>query len=166
MTQPDLQRSEITVVNHEGELLFRTDDLLFDVLNASPEFGGGKLSVYRSGQLLDQTEHICEVGDLVPRYAFCGLKSSPDAGSQYSTRGIAANNFQEGDRLVLEIPTNGPWNLANHLRITSGLLNATRAAFDRKREWKLGDLRKAVNAEMEQNATALASVQIVRFRNS
>ncbi len=165
MTQPDLQRSEITVVNHEGELLFRTDDLLFDVLNASPEFGDGKLSVYRDEQLLDETERICEVGTHAAHYAFCGLKSSPDAGSQYSTDGIAANHFQEGDRLVLEIPTNGPWSLANYLRITSGLLNATRAAFDKKREWKLGDLRKAVNAEMEQNAAALATAQIVRFRS-
>src|SRR5262245_3386885 len=102
MERPPKRRIEIDVVEHEGELLFKTEDLLFDQLETEYDFLEGELSIYRGGKLYDKTSHIFVIGTHAAHPAFCGL-SQRGKRTGLPEFQLASQSFQAGDKLCLDI---------------------------------------------------------------
>jgi hypothetical protein len=161
----DKQRIEIRVVKHEGELLFQVGDLMFDVLHASPAFGGGELLVHRGGELYDKTRDIREVGTHASHWAFCGLKKCGKADWRFPAAELEAGEFEEGDILSLEIFVLPEWDLAKHIRMSSAEIAAAHHLFHEQKGGNLVELINRIQQEASANVSA-REAPIIRFRQS
>lgn len=99
---PRRKRIEIEVIERDGERLFMAPGVMFDRLEATYEYLGGKLSVYRDGELLEETRCIDEYGGHAPILCFQGL-TKVLAGYRGVAAQVTAENFRVGDMLILEI---------------------------------------------------------------
>lgn len=157
-------RIEIIVVKHKDELLFQTGGVLFDSLWAFHEFADGQVSIYRNDKIFDKTDKIYEVGTHAAQMVFSGLTNLFSEQYRGITTELNPEYFQEGDKLVLEIQMDPEWNLADQIRLMSGMNTAVHSAFAKKKEWNIGDLNQRVCAELAKKVPELQVAQIIRFR--
>ncbi|HYF05289.1 MAG TPA: hypothetical protein VEA59_03910 [Patescibacteria group bacterium] len=153
----------ILVVEHEGELLFQLGDLLFDELQAYYEFAEGTLSVFRNGELFDQTSAIYEVGTHASYMAFIGLYKVFSSARGHGE--IAAARLQAGDEIVVEFRAPQNFDLGRHIRVMAGILGSVHGAFDEQQEWGVRDLQQRISEDLAQREQELKTVKVVRFRS-
>lgn len=161
-----MNRIEISVVEHDGEKFFKTGDLLFDQMSAEEEFEGGKLTITRDSQILDQTEEIRYYGTHAATTCFMGLrKLFPDESpGAYAVASLVPEQFEVGDTLVLEINQEGSY--ANHLRAMVALEAALIGALEENPDGiTLGELNNKLPSLVTEQAKSTTGAEIVRFRS-
>lgn len=161
-----MNRIEISVVEHEGEKLFKTGDLLFDQMSAEEEFEGGRLTIVRDGQTLDQTDSIRYYGTHAATTCFMGLgKLFPeDSPGTYAVASLIPEQFEVGDTLVLEINQEGSY--ANHLRAMVAIETALIGALEENPDGiTLGELNDKLPGLVTEQTESTKGAEIVRFRS-
>ena len=160
------RKIRINVINHEGEQLFESDGVMFDLLNAHDEFEQGQLSIIRDGDDLDRTETIHEVGTHAACTCFCGLEKffGENNSRSWAISALAPEDFRAGDVLLLDVLAFPNFDFVGFLRQHACLLSATLQAFKEKSEMNLGELRERVAKEVAVTAEGFSSATVVRFR--
>lgn len=159
---------EISVVEHEGERLFKVGEVLFDVLSAELEFAGGKLSVIRNGETFDTTEQIDWFGTHAACVGFYGLKNLFGSGNARArfTPSLIPASFRVGDVIVVEMPDVPCYDFGNKLRTFACALDAARKVFKEKPDGiGLGEFRNRMSDEMVSTVGEFIHAPIVRFRS-
>jgi len=155
---------EIHVVDHDGEKLFKTGELLFDQMLAEKEFEGGKLTITRSGQILDETEEISYYGTHGATTCFVGLrKFFPENNFEVHTKAsLVPDEFKVGDVLILEINQEGDY--AQHLRTLSAFHSALIGTLSENPDGiTLGELDKKLPSVLKEEMQTTKRAEIVRF---
>lgn len=111
---------KITVVRHEGELLFDFSGVKFDILKAeffySPE--AKKLVIRRGDEVIDRTTEIREVGGHGAFLAFVGLKRlfEKDCNRANYTGHLFPEDLREGDTILLELEAPDTFDFGSFLK--------------------------------------------------
>ena len=156
---------QILVVKVGEELLFQSEDLLFDYLSAYEEYYDGSLEVMRNEQAFDKTSYIAEYGTHGAGPAFVGLKKF----SQFATCLLLPENFQEGDIITLNIPADDNFVFIRFLRIKNAQYVALMASFKRMPGGgKIGELIPVYTEEYKKAYRELLqnpNIDIIRWKN-
>ena len=163
---PRRKRVEIEIIEREGEKLFQTDGVIFDLLDATQEYCDGVLSIYRDGELFDQTDRIEWYGTHGASPCFIGLKKAlPN--HYWATSGASASDFEVGDKLVLEmcLSLDQNFDFAAYIRLNACGITALHQALPVGETVSMEELDKRMSKEMQGSVERFAADPIVRFRS-
>ncbi|MBU2036800.1 hypothetical protein KJ866_01150 [Patescibacteria group bacterium] len=98
------------VAEVKGKLMFKTGKLFLSNISAFDFFEGGRLSIYRNGELIDETEAI-EYETYAACVCFIGLK-----GRNVSS-GISCDGFQVGDSISVSFSCKRTFSIQKFLQV-------------------------------------------------
>ena len=159
------RRIVISVIEPEGEKLFESDGVRFDMLYADQMWKDGKRTIMRDGAVFDQTSYIDEYGTHAACTCFCGLKKI--ANSNPAVNGVQPCHFNIGDELILEFPArpDNEIGFVDHLRESACAISAIYGTLrnDRNQKMTLEELRTRTQERTKKNASHSKQSPIIRF---
>lgn len=162
-----IRRYKIDVAEYDGEILFHSDGVYFDILHADYEFEFGQLSIKRDGKLFDRTRSIREYGTHGACTCFLGLsKLWPNADYEQPTSSLIPEQFKIGDILTLDVPglewaTFGDYirrNALGHAAIIATLKEKS------DQQTTIQELGKQFVRKLPELSGQFAKTPVVRFR--
>ena len=161
------RRIRISVVKCEGEQLFESGAVMFDLLHAHYKFEKGQLSIIRNGEVIDRTEEIDEFGTHGACTCFLGLKKFFKNENSYRSKAVSAlepKDFQIGDIIFLDILVFQNFDFVTLLKQSACFQSAISQVFKEKSELSFPEMEERLSKEIASTAGGFMEATIIRFR--
>lgn len=164
-----MSKITVVVVEHEGEKLFQTGEIMFDKLEAAYEFIGGSLVIKRQDQVIAHTLSIYEYGThaSLPMFDFAedGLWMD-EKRREKSFLGMFPQlwpeDFQTGD--VLEIETVEDFDYVFFLRKFFVMDKTFHRVLTPGKKFTFGWLRRVVIQDLRRDFPKIKKQTVLRFK--